>query len=63
VNFLLERPVTVLSAEDLAAADYDVLIHSDRAGALQVTGANGERYGHYVVYRHSARLASLEAAP
>jgi len=63
VNFLLERPVAVLSPEAVAAEDYDVLIHSDRAGAA-VPAAEGERFGHYVVYRRGVNhLASLEGTP
>ncbi len=61
VNFLLERPVAVLSSDDLAAADYDVLIHSDRAGEAAFAEVSaGERFGHYVIYRRAARLASSE---
>lgn len=67
VNFLLERPVAVLSS-DTAAADYDILIHSDRAAIAGIPADTdgGERFGHYVVYRRDAtteRLASLGVQP
>ncbi len=55
LNFLLERPVTVIDSGIAQVPDYDVLIESDRAGlsAASSEGA-GQRFGHYVVYRRDS---------
>jgi 4-amino-4-deoxy-L-arabinose transferase-like glycosyltransferase len=52
LNFLLERPVTVLDPGDAQVPDYDVLIESDRVRwSAPADERAGQRFGHYVVYR------------
>jgi len=65
LNFLDERPVTVLTNATATEADYDVLIDSDLADVkLAARQELGRRFGHYIVYRRNeAHVAILGANP